>query len=445
VPATEVDEETHTARITFTLKPGQKVNFGEITIAGTKQVEDYVVQRQLAISEGDRYSGSRVQDSQEDIFNLDLFRAVTPRIKNMEEEGAPVDIEFELTERKPRTGRLGVGASSIESVRYLAEWTHRNLFSEAETLKLSASVSRYFQNLEAELHEPFFFNRKTSTTYKLFGINQTTITTDPTGIIRSVFDLEDPFPAYDFLLGGGEWRVEHDFNRKLGGVFGLNFTATDYYNIDEDADEDLLDGVEDNKLFIQFLEGQWNARNSDINPRRGQLWRAKLEHSNDAVFSDSSFVKIGLDGRHYFPLSRRNVLATRLKIGAIKAYGGTDTIPSNVRFYAGGPGSVRGYSINRLGPLDSSGNPIGGSSLLEGSVELRFPIVGSLVGNAFVDFGNVYQPEFTYRLEDLKYSVGAGIGYNTPVGPLRLEVAIAIDPDENDITSPVIFSIGHAF
>ena len=152
-----------------------------------------------------------------------------------------------------------------------------------------------------------------------------------------------------------------------------------------------------------------------------------------------------MDARHYFPVWRRSTLAAQLKVGAIKPYNNTGAIPSNVRFFAGGPGSVRGYAINRLGPLDSSDNPIGGNSLLEGSAEFRFPVVGSVIGNAFVDFGNVFQPTFTYRLDDLKYSVGAGLGYNTPIGPLRFEVAIAIDPDDKDITSPFIFSIGHAF
>jgi len=129
----------------------------------------------------------------------------------------------------------------------------------------------------------------------------------------------------------------------------------------------------------------------------------------------------------------------------IQPYGGTDTVPFNVRLFAGGPGSVRGFALNRLGPLDAKKNPVGGNSLIEGSVELRFPIVGDLGGAVFVDFGNVFRPALTYQLADLRYAVGPGIRYNTPIGPVRLDVGFLVDRRSGENFGRVEFSIGQAF
>jgi len=445
VPNTQVDTETQLATVEFELVPGQKTTFGPVTIAGQVEIPEHVISREISFAEGDPYNAKQVRDSQKSIFEIDMFTAVTPRKLNQDAEDEPLAIQFDVRERKPRTLQFGIGLSSVESVRYEAEWTHRNIFDEGETLDLLARISGISQGFEAELVDPFFFNRKTSTSYSLFLLNFKQIDTDPFGIVTSIFDIEDPFPAYDFLTAGGDWKVKREFTDRFSGVAGLEFTNTDFYNVDFTADEELLEGVEDNKLFVQFLELEWNRRDNDLNPERGFLLRGGLDHSNDSLLSDVSFAKLELEGRYFRPVFGDTTLALRLKLGGIEPYGSSSVIPVNERFFAGGPGSVRGYAINRLGPLDLNGNPIGGNSLIEGSAELRIPIAGALGGSVFVDFGNVYEPSLTYRLDELKYSVGAGVYYRTPVGPVRLELAWAIDPDDDADTTPLIFGIGHAF
>ncbi len=446
VPDTEVDEQTHEANIAFTVNSGEITKFGDITIKGQELIPEYVIRRHLDIYEGEKYSPEKLRDDQKRIFDLDMFSTVTPRAVNLEEEQAPLDIEFEIGERKPHTGRLGIGASSIESMRYEVGWVNRNLFGEAERLSILARVSGIIQGLEAELHEPFFLNRDNSLNYKLFVWNKKRIDTDPFGVLDDLFQIVDPQPAYDLLTIGAETRLNHRFFRKFEGNLGLELSTNDFYNVDPVAvEEQGLEAVEDNILFIQFAGLQWNGRDDDLNPTKGEFIRGQVENSTTELISDVNFVKPTLEGRHYLPLWRETLLATRLKLGGLQPYGETKEVPSNVRFFAGGPGSVRGFELNRLGPLDSNGNPIGGNSLIEGSVELRFLLFGEFAGALFVDFGNVFIPSFTYPLDDLRYSVGPGIRYLTPVGPLRFDVGFIINREEGENVSRIDFSIGQAF
>jgi outer membrane protein assembly complex protein YaeT len=445
IPQTVVDEQTHSANITFTLRPGNVTSFGELTISGEKEVPEYVLRRELTVKEGDRYSVTALRDSEENLYSLPILRAVTTRAINLDAPNGPVNVDFEVIERKPHTGELSIGASSLESFRYQAKWTNRNLLGEAEQFSMLAQVSGIRQGLQAELFEPYVLSRYNSATHNVFAVNNQNIDTDPFGIMNSLFDIVDPYPAYNFVTFGGTSRLEHDFTKKLVGTLGLELTANKFYDVDESADPATIEGAEDNILFIQSAGSEWNDRNDDLNPTRGMLLRGNIEHSNNAVLSDVNFVKMLVEGRYYQPLGWRTVLATRLTLGGIEPYGDSKSIPGNVRFFAGGAGSVRGFANNRLGPLDADGNPIGGNSLLEGSVEWRFRITRDWGGVVFVDFGNVFAPALTYSLPDLRYTGGVGVRYFTPVGPLRLDVAFVLDRMEGDQTAPLYFSIGQAF
>ena len=179
--------------------------------------------------------------------------------------------------------------------------------------------------------------------------------------------------------------------------------------------------------------------------RRGLQLRGRVEHANTAVVSDVSFVKLVLEARHYQPIWWQFILATRLRMGGIRPYGDSTEVPFNVRFFAGGPGSVRGFPLNRLGPKDANDSPIGGESVFEGSIELRFPIVGSFSGVVFADFGNVFATPFTYAVDNLRYTIGPGVRYHTPIGPLRLDVGFIVDRRTGEDFGRVEFSIGQAF
>src|SRR5262249_11298852 len=300
------------------------------------------------------------------------------------------------------------------------------------------------QRAEVKLHLPYFLAARTTFAQTLFVRNQEKVGINPSG---SFFGVEGKAqPTFDLFSEGTESRVDHRFTEALSGALGLNFSHNEFPHVDQAALVGFDPAIaKNNTLLIQFAEVQWNTSDSLLNPTRGTVLRGRIDHANKTFVSDVSFVKLVLEGRHYMPLWAHVILATRLKVGGIEPYGGNTEVPLNVRFFAGGAGSVRGFPLNRLGPLNKDGDPIGGMSLVEGSAELRFPLFGDLGAVLFVDTGNVFHSPFTYRLDDLRYAVGPGIRYNTPVGPFRLDLGIIVDRRSGEQFGRVEFSIGQAF
>jgi outer membrane protein assembly complex protein YaeT len=444
VPRTEVDSEQHTASVTFMLVPGSETVFGRIAIQGEQQVEEQAIRHQLTIHEGQRTSDKALATSADAMYSLGMFQAVTPRALNPEAADEPLDVAFEVIERKPHGLQFGIGYSSTEGFRTQVEWTHRNLFGGAQQLILSTRYSSIEQRGAVTLRLPYFLAARTSFTQTLFARNEQEVGFNKGGGIFGVSG--EAQPAFDLFSVGTESRVEHRFTETLSGVVGLNFSRNDFSNVNRAAltaaEQEI---AQDNTLFVQFMEVQHNTSDSLLNPTRGTVLRGRIDHSTTALISDVSFVKLVLEARHYVPLSQHLLLATRLKLGGIEPYGASTEVPFNVRFFAGGPGSVRGFQLNRLGPLNADGDPIGGMSLIEGSAELRFPLFGDFGAVLFVDFGNVFASSFTYRLGDLRYAVGPGLRYNTPVGPLRLDLGVIVDRRPDEDFGRVEFSIGQAF
>jgi outer membrane protein insertion porin family/translocation and assembly module TamA len=157
-----------------------------------------------------------------------------------------------------------------------------------------------------------------------------------------------------------------------------------------------------------------------------------LERGGGLLPGDYDYTEMTLEGRHYQRIGPLGVLATRARVGSIDGRG-TDSasvasVPFFKRYFLGGSNSLRGWGRFEVGPLSGSGLPLGGHSLLELSAEVRMPLRGRIGAVWFVDAGNAWTEAWDVDPSDLRYDIGPGLRYNSPIGPLRIDFAYQLNP-----------------
>jgi outer membrane protein assembly factor BamA len=212
-------------------------------------------------------------------------------------------------------------------------------------------------------------------------------------------------------------------------------------------------GRQDGVLSSIALAFDHTTTDDLLNPQRGRSVTLQIEQAGTVLPGDFNYTTATADVRAYVPLHARVVLAGRAHAGAIDPVGGDDDVPFFKRYFLGGSSSLRGWGRFEVAPLSAAGLPLGGFSLLETSLELRARVWKTLGLVLFADAGNVWEGTWEYRLSDLRYDVGPGLRYLTPIGPLRADFAYQLNPipgllvdgELQDRRWRVHFSIGQSF
>jgi outer membrane protein insertion porin family/translocation and assembly module TamA len=190
-----------------------------------------------------------------------------------------------------------------------------------------------------------------------------------------------------------------------------------------------------------------------LNASRGYSVATQVEQAGTALAGAFNYTRLNLDVRGYLPLGDRVVVAGRVRSSSIDPAGGAEDVPFYQRFFLGGSTSLRGWGRYEVSPLTDSGLPIGGFSLLESSVEMRARAWKSLGIVLFADAGNVWAGEWEFHPGDMRYDVGPGLRYTTPIGPLRVDLGYQLTPIEELVVDGepstrrwrLHFSIGQSF
>lgn len=431
----EVHLELRQAEVDWRLEPGPLVSFGLPSVLGLAEVEAEVVLAELDFRTGDHFSRSALERSRRRIFDLGLFRTVSLRAVRPEpaEEAptAPVaseewPVEIEVEERPLRTVRLGAGYGTDDGPRLLAGWQHRNFLGGARTLDLSARYSPILYGLDGSLQQRRF--------------------------LHPLVDLElggsarrETPPAYDANLFGVKASLRRPLWPLWSGhlAYALRFSES---KVSSRVSTE-LDEPPENFLLSSFEVGLRRSTLDDrLDPRRGTRLDLSLESSLRAIGSEMDFLKARAEARAYYPLGP-TVLALRAKLATLEplADASESDVPVVERFYAGGSTSVRGFKFQNLPPLDASDDPLGGLSLAEASLELRFPLWRKLGGVIFVDAGQLNLAPSSFRASDVYYSTGVGFRYSTPIGPIRVDLGYLLNPPSGVDAFRPYLSVGQAF
>ena len=422
----EVNLDQDQVRVRYSANSGPLTFFGETTVQGANEVEPYVILRELSYKPGETFSAKKIAESQQKILALDLFSVV--RIAPKEVAGKPtiVPMEVQVTEKEPREIRVGVGYGTEDEFRVQLQWQHNNWLGGGRRLSILGKYSSIAMTGAITVIQPHFLSPHT----------------------RAIVSLRQDREDEDtYLLNASRFnpRLEHVFVRPLTGFIGyrLEYSFLDRISA---ATIEALGAVRERGLLSGPSMGLiWNTSDGPLNPTKGEVVTLTLDQAGRIWGGQFRFYKVTTEAKKYLLLGWETVLAGRLKIGFAEPLGSEKNLPIFERLYAGGEKSVRGYARRKLGPLDANGDPIGGLSLIEGSLELRRPIWGPLGGALFVDFGQVSTRSFDPPVNDLKFAAGFGVNYGTPVGPLSLYLGFPFRPSRGDKSWQIYFSVGAFF
>lgn len=444
--------------VTLNAETGPLTNFGPIEIVGNSSVSDNVVRRQLTYRPGRLFRQSALQSSQRRLYGQELFQFAN--VEAVKSEGQPTEIptRVTLTEGKHRKVTFGVGYGTEERARAQVDWRHVNFFGGARTAGVLARYSALDRGVRLNLTQPYLFSPR----YQL-------------GLTGQSWQAREP--AFDLNTTGGRATITRQVRRVGGPILGgrgasMSFSAGyalehEDYSISNAALKDLsfrdelialgLDprfGTGKGTRSALILDGGRNTTDNLADAKRGYVTSLHLEQAGKWLGGTYDYYELTGEGRFYQALGTRAVAAAQVRAGSVDAFGEQETkVPFFKRYFLGGATNLRGWGRFDVAPLSRFGLPIGGATFLNFSAELRAPVWGNLGAVIFMDGGNVWTNPWDFNVNDLRYDIGPGLRYNTPIGPIRADLGYQLNPIPNLLVNGkpearrfrFHFSIGQAF
>jgi outer membrane protein assembly complex protein YaeT len=442
--------------ITLHADPGTLAHFGPVEITGNSSVDDRIVRRQLWFRSGQLFQQSKLRESQRRLYALELFRFVNVEPVGLESQAAELPTRVTVVEGKHRRVNLSAGYGSEERARGEIDWRHVNFFGGARTAGVHARYSSLDGGVRLNFNQPWVFSPRHS-------------------IDLSAQAWHSNEPAFELTTTGGRAAFVRQFGRMGDRVLGRRPTTTaavtyvnewEDYTISEEARNDPtfrddlialgLDpetGRGTGRLSAISLDGAHNTTGNLLDARQGYVATLHLEQAGRWLGGSYDYVEVTAEGRYYRTIGSRLVLAVRGRAGSIDAAGPDGLVPFFKRYFLGGATTLRGWGRFEVSPLGGDGEPIGGQSFAHFSTEARVPIAAKFSVVLFLDGGNVWSEGWDFDFTDLRYNVGPGLRYDTPVGPFRIDLGYQLNPipgliingEEQKRQLRIHFSIGQAF
>ncbi|GAA0574905.1 outer membrane protein assembly factor BamA [Halomonas salifodinae] len=454
-PVPQVRDDGETVDLLLAVNPGRRAYVRRIDFVGNTTTQDEVLRREMIQLEGAPASTESISQSRQRLERLGFFKQVEVETRPVPGEPDQLDVTYRVEEQPSGSISASIGFSQTAGVIYGAGLSQSNFLGTGNRVNFNAQRSDTFTGLNFGYTNPYWTLDGISRGYNLFYRE-----TDYEDSDISTYSTDS--------FGGGI-----NFGYPIDEISRLNFGASledltiKTYN---DTALEIRQYVEDQGADAQSLKltASWtrNSLNRGVMPTAGNYQRLSLEAAVPG--SDADYYKLRYRAQQLFALNND----WSLKFGTTLGYAdsiGNDPYPFYENFFSGGLGSVRGFTGNTLGPRTtppSSGDrerTLGGNMLVEGSVELFFPVPfvedqRSLQAGFFLDAGNTFltsclpvpagetsRCESGIDLGELRYSAGIGLSWLTPVGPLTFSIAEPLNDESGDDTQFFQFSLGQTF
>ncbi len=470
-PLTQVEGSTRSVEVVFDLQKGNQVYFGRINIRGNTKTRDKVIRREMRVYEGELYNQTRLDRSKRLIQALGFFEKVDLSTKT--EEGTDrIDVNIEVTERATGTFQIGAGFSSVENFIGQAQVSQNNLFGRGTTLQLQAQISSLRQLFTLRYLDPYFLDTKLTFSFSLY--NSLLFYPSFNRTARGG-DLTWGYLLGDFTRVFATYRLEYvDVQQNQAGLTIGGFAPT----------AQVTPGTVANLFRKGFtsairLSMNYDTRDDRMFPKNGMFHSLSVEVADPLIASQSVFTRISGWLRFYKPIWGPFIFRLNMEGGLVTSRS-SQGVPVYERYFLGGINTIRGFQLFSLGPkvnVLSQQQPsaylsqftIGGNLQLILNSEIEFPIFAAvqIKGVVFFDAGNAYNTEKQRycpsssavsnipdvfspcnqypTFSNLRYSVGFGIRWVSPIGPLRFEWGIPLNRQQGEDPIVFEFTIGNFF
>lgn len=439
----EIDRVNNRVSFVLRAQPARRVYVRRINVEGNNRTRDEVIRREFRQFEAAWYDSDRIRLSRDRVDRLGFFTNVS--VDTQQVPGSPDQVDLTISVAEKPTGNLSLGATfaQAEGLSFLVGVKQENVFGSGNYLGLDLNTSKFNRQLVLSTTNPYFTADGVSRTFDLYH--------------RSSSPFSEQGGDYELQTAGGGVRFGVPFTEQDTVFFGLGAEQT---RIVAGTDmpkiyQDYIDEFGERSVSVPLTVG-WSRddRDSALVPSDGRLQRFNTEWG---VGGDSRYLKTSYQFQQFIPISKQYTFAFNAEVGAGRGLGGRP-FPVFKNFYGGGLGSVRGFEQGTLGgtsPIVNASTAtdpvnIGGTRNLVLNAEISTPFPGA--GNdrtlrmfGFVDVGNVWAADQKFSAADLRASVGIGLSWISPIGPLRFAWANPVRTQPGDKIQKFQFQIGTSF
>ncbi|MDB6051772.1 MAG: rane protein [Pseudomonas sp.] len=394
-----IDPKAGVADIELVYDSGPRYVFGKVSFTGDAPFDDDLMQRMVPFKAGTPYDSELIAELNQNLQSSGYFEGVRVDAAPTAAVAQVIPVSVQLETRKPRTVGLGIGFSTDVGVRGKANWTRHWVNAQGDSYGADMELSAPKQNIglwyDIPLDPPLTDKLRFAGGYQYE-------------------EIADSDSVSKLLTIGPEWhsKLPSGWER----VLSLKWQREDY-RLGDDA------GL--STLLMPGVSYSFLRSDNRIDPQNGYRLQFDAEVAKEGLGSDTNLLHGNVLLKGLTTVFQNHRLLGRIQVGG-SATNGYKSIPPSLRFFAGGDQSVRGYDYQTLSPTNSDGDRVGGRYMVAGSVEYQYSIAEKWRIATFVDQGNAFN---SLQLPSLKTGVGIGIRWVSPVGPIRLDVAHALDDD----------------
>ncbi len=402
----QVDLMAYTASVALHYQTGARYRFGSAQFEPGSGLDPGLLARYVTFTAGEPFDVEQLYEMRRGFVDSDYFQQieVTPRRDLAVDDQIPISVK--LVPRSPNKYTFGLGYGTDTGVRGKAGWEIRQLNEAGHRLFNEVNASQIRSDLTIRYIVPVQDPRTDQLSYSISVISDYPDTSESTSVTAGL--------AYTH--SSGIWRLTEGRIAGWRNTYGLDYVREEWET-----------GSDNGLTSLIMPKVSWLYLNTESRFITTRGWRAQLDlrGSSESLASDVTFGQALLKMKYIQPLGKRGRVITRLDTGATWTDDFSE-LPSSLRFYAGGDQSVRGYAYNSLGPTDLNGQVIGGPNLLVGSIQYEHRILEKWSLATFYDAGNAMDGF------DGPYYSGAGVGvhWRSPIGLIRLDVAVALTPED---------------